>query len=196
MRFPLNLTAVLTVVLGFSSCMAPPVRDPGPTVWSLRDGLDPLKSTFNANQDAPRLVILAPPSCAETLQAIEQAQAEVAALGHDREMVWMVVWQDELANDGLHTAVAACESLRGGNIVFFHDEDWLAGVRLARGTVLSGNLKRAFLFYPPGAVWEGVPPEPSFWVHRTGVVCAENLGGVGRLTEVLRGQWSLIARPR
>ena len=83
-----------------------------------------------------------------------------------------------------------------GDVHFFRDDDWLATRSLAHGTVLSSQLKRAFLFYPPGVTWEERPPEPSAWVHNMGAIDRENAGEPKRLTEALRWRWNALAQPR
>ena len=142
------------------------------------------------------MVALLPPSCAATRKSLQHAQAEVEALKNGDQVLWMIVWQDELPSDDLSAARQACGPVADEHTFYFYDNEWLAGRSFADGTVLTGHLTRAFLFYPPGTLWGEQPPEPSAWVHSMGRVGTENRGDADRLTEALRWQWNLLARPR
>ncbi len=190
-----SLPLVLTLPL--FGCMADlGVPDTTPPVVRLEGNLEVLRQAFNQNVHAPRLVALIPPSCAEMRLALREAQREVEDLEYGSEIQWFVIWQEELPGDDFHAARQACREVAEMNALFYHDSEWLATRNLAYGTVLSGQLKRAFLFYPPGVLWGERPPEPSAWVHDMGRIDRQNVGDPERLTDALRWQWNVLAQPR
>ncbi len=192
-----HLPLTLAVALPLWGCMADVgVPETGPPVQRLRGDLDQLREAFNASVHAPRLVALVPPSCTEMRTALLAAQREVEQLEYGSDVQWFVIWQEELPGDDFQAARKACQDFSDHNALFFHDAEWLATRNLAYGTVLSGQLKRAFLFYPPGVQWGERPPEPSAWVHNMGRIDRDNVGDAERLTQALRWQWNVLAQPR
>ena len=161
--------------LAFASCVAPATQRPDPIpAVELRGGAFELKQAFNEHVDQPRLVVLVPPSCQRTLAAMCEIRAEIENLSEDQPMTWLVVWQDDLPADDAQSAAQASADLGWDRTVFFHDGYGAASRRLARGTVLSGGLGRAFLYYPPGLSWDENPPAPAVWVHCMGRLTPEN----------------------
>ncbi|HPF15674.1 MAG: hypothetical protein H6830_05585 [Planctomycetes bacterium] len=188
---------LLAGLMGATACITPN-RPPVPqaTLWDMSQDLEPLRTEFNAHQNAPRLVALVPPSCAESVAAFQEARGELEALGPGQDLVWLVVWQDELPEDDCDAARAASQTLDRQRTEFFHDCKHLAGRSFANGTVLAGELRRAFLFYPPGVAWGENPPAPSAWVHRTGRVGLDHRGDARDLAAKLRERWTAVTQVR
>ncbi len=189
------IEALLLASCGFVSCMTPQVVQPDlPEVWELNGDLEPLRTVFNAHQDSPRVVALIPISCPDALQALRAAKREAEEL--DKSITWLIIWQDELLGDDCQQAKCASGAVDPSQTIFFHDCELLAGRGLAGGTILSGQLRRAYLFYPAGTEWGEQAPEPSTWVHRMGRLIPDRSGDAQRLTADLRDRWSTLAQPR
>ena len=171
----MRLFVPIACMLAMISCVAPQASQPETIpALELRGGAFELKQAFNEHSDRPRLVVLAPPSCERTLIAMGEIRAEIERLSEDDPVTWLVIWQDDLPADGVDAAGRASAALGWERTMYFHDGYGAASRKLARGTVLSGGLDRAFLFYPAGLAWEDQPPEPAAWVHCMGRITPEN----------------------
>lgn len=171
----MRLFVPLACLLAMVSCVAPPAAQSEPIpAHSLRGSAAGLKEAFNEHSDRPRLVVLAPPSCQRTLVAMGEIRAEIERLSRSDPVTWLVIWQDDLPGDDAAAAGRASTALGWERTVFFHDGYGAASRKLARGTVLSGGLDRAFLYYPAGLAWGEQPPEPAAWVHCMGRLAPDN----------------------
>ncbi|MFT5199261.1 MAG: hypothetical protein ACI87O_001927 [Planctomycetota bacterium] len=186
----MRLFVLAACLFGMISCMAPQARGPEPTLaLELRGGAHELQQAFNHYSDRPRLVVLAPPSCAQTLVAMGEIRAALDKLSGDKPVTWLVVWQDDLPADDAQAADRASSSLGWERTVYFHDGYGAASRKLARGTVLSGGLGRAFLYYPAGLSWGEHPPEPAAWVHCMGRLTPENAERPERMAQAMASRW-------
>ncbi|MDF1837866.1 MAG: hypothetical protein P1V35_08360 [Planctomycetota bacterium] len=171
----MRLFVPLACLLAMASCVAPQASQAEiiPAL-ELRGGASELKQAFNEHSDRPRLVVLAPPSCRRTLTAMGEIRAEIEHLSAGDPVTWLVIWQDDLPGDDARAADLASTALGWERTMYFHDGYGSASRKLARGTVLSGALDRAFLFYPAGLAWEEHPPAPAAWVHCMGRITPEH----------------------
>ncbi len=167
---------LIACLLTVASCMATPTPQSAPAqALELRGGALGLRNAFNEHSGQPRLVVLAPPSCARTLSAMDEFRAEIERLSGDDPVTWLVVWQDDLPTDDAQAAARASADLDWNRTLYFHDGFGAASRKLARGTVLAGTLGRAFLYYPAGLIWQEHPPTPAAWVHCMGRITPEHV---------------------
>ncbi|MCA9001213.1 MAG: hypothetical protein KDB61_04765 [Planctomycetes bacterium] len=169
-----------------STPSAGPVYEPA---VELRGGVQELKRAFNEHQDAPRLIVLAPPSCSRTLAAMTEFREEIARVSMRKPVTWFIIWQDDLPSDDAASAAKASADLGWDRTLYFHDGFGTAGRRLARGTVLSGYLARAFLYYPAGLAWTETPPEPAAWVHCMGRLTPDHAQPPERMAQAITSRW-------
>ena len=78
-----------------------------------------------------------------------------------------IVWIDIMEDDAVATAQAAAADLADARATYFHDPAHHAGRALSRLFGWRHHVAwDAYLFYAPGAVWEGeTPPPPAEWFH-------------------------------
>ncbi|MEZ6004065.1 MAG: hypothetical protein R3F33_07745 [Planctomycetota bacterium] len=176
-----------------SGCMAPLPEAPAPPPHCDLDGdLAPLWQAFNECAGMPRALALVPTRCTLTEHCIEQMEEEARSWSGGRPVKWFVIWQDEWTGDGCPEADQASMALPCGEVRFFHDVKRQASRSLARGTVLSGTLQRAVLFYPAGVEWTAAQqPMPTAWVQSMGPAGPKAGGSEMQLAENLRRHWQV-----
>jgi hypothetical protein len=78
-----------------------------------------------------------------------------------------IVFIDIMEDDAIATAQAAAADLADARASYFHDPAHHAGRALSRAFGWRQHVAwDAYLFYAPGASWEGeTPPPPSEWFH-------------------------------
>ncbi len=78
-----------------------------------------------------------------------------------------IVFIDVMETDNEETAEASIAGLADPRARYFHDPEHLAGLALARCFGWRHHVAwDAYLFYAPGARWEGeTPPPPAEWFH-------------------------------
>jgi hypothetical protein len=186
MRSPFLAACLLNLV----SCMATPVQGPMfEPAQELCRGASELQRAFNAHLSEPRLVVLVPPSCERTRTAMAEIRAEIERLAIEKPVTWLIIWQDDLPEDNAQTAAQASAGLGWDRTLYFHDGYGAASRQLARGTVLSGTLGRAFLYYPAGLAWNENPPEPAAWVHCMGRLTPEHAQPPERMAQAITSRW-------
>jgi hypothetical protein len=164
------MTATAAVFAVQKEDKGPPApQAPAPALARLDYSLAPLQQAFNEGKGKPRILALLAPSCplcrggaALLKQALAEVFPEAGASVH-------LVWMDVLPGDGEDPAVRVSEFFADMARVHQYYDPFRRAGKAAAGTLgWQKNLVwDAFLFYGPGAVWEGeAPPAPAAYMHQ------------------------------
>ncbi len=133
----------------------------------LDESLAPLVAEFNAHPAAPHVVALLSPTCRVGTQALREALLSPLA---QEEFRLTVIWTNVFEGDCHERMTEAMARLDDPRVSFFYDPERRAGRAFARRFLPVAAACDLYLFYPPGAEWQALPPRPRSWAHQLGRV--------------------------
>ena len=132
-------------------------------------GLEKLRSDFNAHQGQVRLVFISGPTCGICLRGMADLNDEfLAASQTDGRLETFVIYVPTLGAKEEHVP-DVLPLLAGPRIHHYWEDSGIIG-RLYQRVMDTGFYMWDFwTVYGPDVVWDGeLPPEPDYWIHQLG----------------------------
>lgn len=196
----------LCLLAGLGACVLPGVdeRASAPVVpvalnerlLELEPDLAPLRDSFNAAVDRVRLVALLSPSCPTCELGATAVRESVLAAYPTAKLRVMIVWIDVSTDDDRARAALSVGTFADPRVRHFHDPLQRAGRVFAEGLLPTGFAWDTYLLYPPGVLWDDLPPRPSAWASQLGRIAGENFHPRAELfLELSRAAAELLGAP-
>jgi hypothetical protein len=154
-----------------------------------------LKDAFNADKNAPRVMLIVSPLCPACRAGASVVQKAALARTDSDELKVYVVWINRFPGDSLKAAQAATQLVSDKRALHFWDGTGAVGklygktVKLPRDKTFAWDV---YFVFGPKAKWDASPPVPEFWMHQLGGPETGNMLEGAKFQEVvvkqLRGQ--------
>ncbi len=140
-------------------------------VIELAEDAHQLKEAFNADQDAPRVMLIVSPLCPACRSGASTIQKDVLARIESDKLRVYVVWIKRFPGDSLKAAQDATELVSDRRARHYWDASGALGKQFGKSIELPKGKKFAwdvYFLFAPGARWDENPPKPVFWMHQLG----------------------------
>lgn len=141
------------------------------SVTVLSDDAHELKDAFNADKDAPRVMLIVSPLCPACRAGASVVQKEVLAQIDSDKLKVYVVWINRFPGDSRKAAQEATQLVSDKRAGHFWDGTGAVGKLFGRTVKLPREKTFAwdvYFVFGPKAEWTADPPIPTFWMHQLG----------------------------
>jgi hypothetical protein len=169
-----------------------------PAVTVLSEDAHELKDAFNADKNAPRVMLIVSPLCPACRAGTSVVQKQAIARIKGDQLKVYVVWISRFPGDSLKAAQAATELVSDKRALHFWDGTGAVGKLYGNAVKLPQAKKFAwdiYFVFEPQAEWKADPPMPAFWMHQLGGPETGNLLDGVKFRDAIANQLSESSAP-
>ncbi len=147
------------------------IVDAKASVTVLSNDAHELKDAFNADEAAPRVMLIVSPLCPACRAGASVVQNEALSRIDSEKLKVYVVWIKRFPGDSLEAAQQATKLVSDERALHFWDGSGALGRQFGRVVPLPGGKKFAwdiYFVFGAGAEWKTEPPLPAYWMHQLG----------------------------
>jgi hypothetical protein len=142
-----------------------------PPLTVLSEDAHELKDVFNADMNAPKVMLIVSPLCPACRAGASVVQKQALARTDDENLKVYVVWISRFPGDSLKAAEAATRLVSDKRARHFWDGTGAVGKLYGNAVELPQGKKFAwdiYFVFEPQVEWKADPPTPAFWMHQLG----------------------------
>lgn len=142
-----------------------------PSVTVLSNDVHELKDAFNADRNAPKVMLIVSPLCPACRAGASVVEKEALRRIDSDGLKVYVVWIKRFPGDSLKAAEEATQLLLDKRALHFWDGSGALGKQYGKVVRLPNAKKFAwdvYFVFNAGTEWKADPPKPSYWMHQLG----------------------------